>query len=335
MFLMPAAACLAEDGGQADYETFFENIRKPYFSPGILCMVWADFERERAAPGSNGFSIGAFRFKLSGEFDRKIGYFFQTEFAQSPAIIDAKVYFRFRDSFQLGAGLFKTPFSKEFLIIIGETDFIRRAQVADKISPKRQIGMMAEGWLFDSSIYYGLGLFNGNNFGGNENDDDNFMYAGRLAYLPDLTKWGKKNTNVEIGLNAGFSDDSDVNIGGGLFPNFHGERRLAGGDIRLTSGDLLLAGEIIYLELRRAGERTRKPAGFYFTTGYSFAGNSQLLLRWDALDTDTGVEDSEMMVIGYNLAVKPVGRLQVNYMIPWGSGRAEHHRVLVNMQVQL
>ena len=75
------------------------------------------------------------------------------------------------------------------------------------------------------------------------------MYAGRIAYLPDLSRWGKKNTAVEIGLNAGFSDDTDVNIGGGLLPHFRGERRLAGGDIRLTSGDLLLAGEIFYMEL--------------------------------------------------------------------------------------
>jgi len=61
-------------------------------------------------------------------------------------------------------GLFKSPFSHEFLTSAASLDFVRRSQVVSALAPARRIGAQLRGALGGGLIAYRLGVFNGNGF---------------------------------------------------------------------------------------------------------------------------------------------------------------------------
>ena len=71
--------------------------------------------------------------------------------------------------------MFKAPFSKEFLIGADAIDFVNRSRVVAVLAPGRQIGLQARGRLNPGiPVDYNLGIFNGNGYGGNSNDNNDF-----------------------------------------------------------------------------------------------------------------------------------------------------------------
>ncbi len=59
---------------------------------------------------------------------------------------------------------------------------------------------------------------------------------------------------------------------------------------------------------------------------------SQLLVRWDKFEPDSGESSPDFFVFGYNLWPTQPTELQVNYVIPT-RGDFGDQRVLVNAQV--
>jgi phosphate-selective porin OprO and OprP len=160
----------------------------------LLVQVGGFYQYEQP-DGSNGFELSNFRLKFSGEFDKRIGYMVQTAFTGSPAILDARIYYKISKAFVVDAGLYKAPFSREFLISAADIDFVNRAQLT-ALAPNRQIGVQARGVLPGTVLSYVAAMFNGNRFSINQNDNNEFLYTGRLALNPDIT--GGANNNEEI-----------------------------------------------------------------------------------------------------------------------------------------
>ena len=331
--LGPGRPVMAQGSPDSLYNDFASRFKKSYLSFGALLQVVGDYQNTRIFSGSNGFNISNMRLSLSGEFDKGIGYFFNTNFINSPAILDAKIYIQLKKSFRLNAGLFKSPFSGEYLTPAADIDFVNRSRVVSSLAPKRQTGVMVSGWNSGRKIYYALGMFNGNGFNGNMNDNNNLLYAGRLAFNPlNSAGTGRK---LEFGINAAASRDDDVNIGGGFIPDFKGWRELGGADFRAVFNRLLISGEIISARFSPDTGGKSKPSGYHISGGYMITGDTQILMRYDSFRADNEEQDSNLFIIGYNYWPSRISGVQVNYIIPEGHSSFGNHQVLVNLQISL
>ncbi len=331
--LVLCSGAFAQSQDEPRFNELTKTFKKDYLSVGILLQSVGDFQIERSFAGNNGFNISNMRINLYGELDNGFGYLFKTNLISSPAILDAKMYYRVSPGFTLDAGQFKAPFSAEFLIGAGGIDFVNRSQVVTALAPGRQIGVQARGWASQNLASYAVGAFNGNSFRDNGNDNGDFLTAGRLAFYPKISSENNASDRLEIGVNAAISNDDRANFGGGFISGFQGKRTLLGGDFRLRRDKLLLSGEAIYARLKFGGSRTAKPTGFHATAGYMITGKSQLLLRWDSFTPDGLQPDSRLLILGYNLWPTKVTELQVNYIISTDDGSIDHHQLLVNAQM--
>ncbi len=308
------------------------NFKKPYLSVGALFQFVGDFQPERSFAGNDGFSIGNMRLSLSGELDQGIGYFFQTNFATSPAILDAKAYYRFSPALVIDLGLYKAPFSRELLTGAAALDFVRRSQVVTALAPARQIGASLRGDVADGVVSYGVGVFNGNKFNGNRNDSNDFLYVARLSVFPKTLQGTRPGDRLELAINVARSQDEDTDFGGGFLSDFQGEQTLVGGDFRLTRDRFLLAGEFIAARLEFAAGPTADPTGFHLTGGYQLTEWSQFLVRWDSFSPDGVTSESDLVLLGYNIWPTGATQLRANYVIPTVGG-VDNHQLLIGAQL--
>jgi len=330
--LVIAPVAGAQEAGEPLFEELTRSFKKKSLSIGALFQAVADFRDERSFPGQNGFSIANMRLMVYGELDSGFGYLFAANFVNSPAILDAKMYYALFPGLVVDGGLFKAPFSREFLTFAGSIDFVNRSRVVSALAPGRQLGVNIRGATGEGTLAYGVGVFNGNAFDGNTNDSDEFLWVARLAFLPPSMRDPSGSDQLELAVNVAYSEDENVSLGGDLLDGFSGQRALIGADARLTRGDLLLAGEFIVAELDvDAGERF-EPLGWHLTAGYMVTPKSQLLVRWDRFDSDDLQSDPDLIILGYNLWPTSPTELQVNYVIPTRGG-ADNHQLLVNAQV--
>lgn len=302
-----------------------ETFQKPYLSLGFVLQVVGDIQPERSLSGNNGFNISNMRISLNGELDRQFGYMLQTNFINSPAVLDAKLYLRLNQNTTLQAGLFKAPFSKEFLVAAESIDMVNRSQVVSQLVPGRQIGMQLG--IKNDVLEVDAGLFNGNGYGDNGNDNNDLMVVGRLTVSPQL-----ENAKLEAGLNGAISNDRNVRVAG---DRFRGQRMLLGGDIRFEQNKLLLAGEYIYAALDSSGPAAQEvnPRGFHVTAGYMVIPDHQFLLRWDQFDADKRDTVSKYLIFGYNYWPTSLTELQLNYLIDTDQSEFNAHQLLINVQV--
>jgi hypothetical protein len=332
-FLFPLQPAFSQD--EEKYDNFRENLKKEYFTVEALIQFVSDFQNERTFPGNNGFSIGNARIRLLGELDNGIGYFFQTNFIDSPALLDAKMYWSFSNKFTFHFGLFKAPFSREFLTYADYIDFVNRSQAVNALAPKRQVGVQVSGWLKNNLLMYQTGVFNGNGLKGNNNDNQQFLYVARLSFFPKQILNLNKTTELEIGINGAGGRDTNLNVANGLLPNFTGDRRLFGADFRFSKEKLLLSGEYIYSEFRLINSTIFKPWGYQATIGYLVAQKSQILFRWDSFTCDGLSEDSDLMIFGYNYFATSFSGFALNYIINTSKSDVKNHQILINVQISL
>jgi hypothetical protein len=172
--------------------------------------------------------------------------------------------------------------------VASSIDFVDRSRSATLLAPGRQLGIQARGEFAGGELSYRAGAFNGNRFvESNLNDNNEFLLIGRLAYLPRKLQGTGESDRFEIALNAGYSEDSDV-VQVGFPGGFSGDRALVGADARFTRDELLLAGEIIAVNLDSDDGVEVEPYGWHLTAGYMVSGKAQVLFRWDKFDADTG-----------------------------------------------
>ncbi|MGM0547375.1 MAG: porin [Bacteroidota bacterium] len=320
----------AQDKSDSDFDAFQEHFQKDYFTVGGLLQTVGDYQFERAS-GENGYSVGNARLQVKGVFDGKFGYQLQTNFINSPAVLDANVHYTASPYFSLKAGLFKSPFSYEYLTGAAAIDFVNRSSVVNQLVPKRQVGMQVYGSLDEGRFKYSGGMFNGNGFGRNENADGNFLYSARLE-----ANSGVENHTVDglmVGLNASYEQSDEVSSGGGVLSGVEGEQLLLGADTRIIYDKMMLAGEFIYSTVNDDDLMDQyNPFGYYVTGGYYVTPKAQLLARWDYFESDVLGTDSESIIGGINIFPSEVSEVQLNYIYPIEEG-VDFSRILLNLQI--
>lgn len=317
-----------------DYEDFKDRFKSEYFSVGVLLQTVGDYQYRPAGTGNNGYSIGNARVQVYGEIDQSFGYQLQANFVKNPAVLDANIYYHITPEVSIQAGLFKSPFSGEFLMGAAALDFVNRSTVVNQLAPNRQIGFQLGGDVSDGRLRYRAGIFNGNGFDINSNNDGNFIYTGRMESHIDTD--GEPENKVVVGVNVSYEQKDQVASSGNLRSTFEGEQILLGSDIRLTHNDLMLSSEFIYSSMQSDFGAEANPYGYHATAGYFALPKTQLLVRWDNFENDniTTASASEMMVTGLNYYPTPFSKIQLNYLLPT-TWEVEFSQILLNLQISL
>ncbi len=332
LLVTAAAPAAAQQEDEPIYQQLADMFKRDYLSLGVLLQTVADLQVDRTFPGSNGFSIANFRLSLAGELDRRFGYFLQTNFAATPAILDAKMYYRFSPQVAVDVGQFKAPFSYEFLTSAASIDFVNRSQVVTALAPGRQIGIQVRTSNAARTIGFNVGAFNGNGTRPNGNDSDNLLYAARLYGSRLVENDDGARTKIDLGVNAAFSDDQASTFGSGFVTGFAGNRAILGADARVIHGRYLVSGELIYASLEPDVGLARDPWGLHATGGYMFTDKIQGLVRWDGFQPDDGGGRQDWIIFGLNIWPTTVTEFQINYIVDTDNAAPDNHQLLLNFQ---
>ncbi len=330
LIMLSGTAIQAQDSTQkSDFEGLQEHLQRDYFTVNALLQAVGDYQYERVS-GNNGFMVGSARMQVTGVLDNRFGYQLQASFLRSPSILDANVFYNMTSNLSVKAGLFIAPFSYEFLTSAAAIDFVNRSSVVNQLAPKRQIGMQLQGTLAEGKFKYSAGMFNGNGFGTNANDDDKFLYTARLEANSGIGE-GSGDQFV-MGLNASYEESDNPASGAGLLSNEVGDQLLLGADSRITYNSMMLAGEFMYSTINTEVGMEYNPFGYHITSGYFVTPKTQLLARWDYFDGDFISTSAESIIGGINIFPSEVSELQLNYIYPIEEG-ADFAQILLNLQI--
>lgn len=268
--------------------------------------------------------------------------FLQTEFTASPAIFDLRLRYRPHPQVRVQAGLFKSPFSYSHLLSRPVLPLAERPVSVDAIAPRRQMGVSIRVADRQDRVQLDAGVFNGNGRTIRPNDNNHFLYVGRLSTSPRLG-----SGTLSLGANAAYSLDEGVALGR-TASSFTGRRAVFGADATFTNGLWLLGTEALVASLSPAaaaegtapdaGEPDQTVTGGYVVAGAPLTTELQVVGRYEQFDpnTDDG-GDLARVEAGLNYRPAPTVRFQLTGMLPVRDrpGKLDGPRGTLRVQISL
>jgi phosphate-selective porin len=310
------------------------------------------------------FRLRRARINLTGDFLENFDFKIEGDFENSDGISSGRTAFEATDIFvnwhqfpeaQVKVGQWKAPFGLEQLTPDQYLIIIERSLPTGAITPERQIGVQVWGKPFtnvwpdekDLLTYY-AGIFNGNGRNTTNNDNNNFMYVGRVELQPFSGKLFGQDSSLKLGADVLNSRDDKgtnisqtlnllVNADGSLSPYVlpgAAERTAWSVDAWFKLGPFDLIGE--YLEEYVNGRTVNGVApGFadFTTSGYYVQGSYFLIpkklqaaVRWEDLNPgQMGSDGIHSITGGLNYYIHGDDiKLMVNYIHTWSDFRAAH-----------
>ena len=307
------------------------------------------------------FRLRRARINLTGDFAEQFDFKVEGDFENSDGLSSSRTAFEATDIFvnwhqfpeaQIKVGQWKAPFGLEQLTPDTSLYVIERSLPTGAITPERQIGVQLWGKPFASIwpdqkdlLTYYAGIFNGNGRNVSVNDNNNFMYVGRLeSTLFKAKVWGQDsylklgadvlNSRDDKGTNISQTLNLLVNADGSLSPfTLPGadERTAWSVDAWLKLGPFDLIGE--YLEEYVNGRTVNGVApGFadFTTSGYYVEGayflipkKLQAVVQWQDLNPGQRANDGIRSITGglnYYIHGDDL-KLMVNYIHTWSDFR--------------
>jgi phosphate-selective porin OprO and OprP len=307
------------------------------------------FRLRRARIGMTGDFAEQFDFKIEGDFEQNDGTSPSNRVDFSGT--DIWVNWHQVPAAQIKVGQYKAPFGLEQLTPDTALLFPERSLPTGAITPDRQIGIELWGKPFtnvwpeqkDLLTYY-AGIFNGNGRNINNNDNNNFMYVGRLesnlfkdvfgkgSYLKlgadILNSRDDTGTNISPALNLLVNDDGSLSPF--VLPEAD-ERTAWSVDAWLKLGPFDLIGEFLQERVHPRTVPGATPAfskfttdGFYVTGAYYLIPKKlQLAVRWEHLNPGQKGNDGISSILGglnYYIHGDDL-KLMVNYIHTWSDFR--------------
>src|SRR5437763_1076136 len=175
------------------------------------------------------FRLRRARINLTGDFAENFDFKVEGDFENSDGISSGRTAFEATDIFvnwrqfaeaNIKVGQWKAPFGLEQITPDTKLFTIERSLPTGAITPERQIGVQIWGkpltnlWPQQKDLVtYYAGIFNGNGRNTTNNDNNNFMYVGRLELLPWQGKLLGQGSSLKLGADILNSrDDKGTNI---------------------------------------------------------------------------------------------------------------------------
>ena len=307
------------------------------------------------------FRLRRARINLTGDFAENFDFKIEGDFGQGDGLNSNRTAFSATDIFvnwhqfpeaQIKVGQWKAPYGLEQLTPDTTLYLIERSLPTGAITPDRQIGAQLWGKPFASVwpdqkdlLTYYAGIFNGNGRNVSVNDNNNFMYIGRLESTLFKSKvWGQEsslklgadvlNSRDDKGTNISQSLNLLVNADGSLSPFVlpgADERTAWGVDAWLKLGPFDLIGE--YLQEKVDGRTVNgvppgfadfTTSGYYITAAYFLIPKKlQLAVRWEDLNPgQKGNDGIHSITGGLNYYIHGDDlKLMVDYIHTWSDFR--------------
>src|SRR5437867_89685 len=328
------------------------------------------FRLRRARIGMTGDFAQNFDFKIEGDFEQNDGTSpsSRVDFSGTDIWLN---WHQFPEA-QIKLGQYKAPFGLEQLTPDTTLLIIERSNTTGAITPDRQIGVELWGKPFtniwpeqkDLLTYYG-GIFNGNGRNINNNDNNKFMYVGRLELMPFKVKIFGQESFLKLGgdvLNSRDDQGTNISPSGNLLVNADGslssfvlpgadERTAWSVDAWLNIGRFDLIGEYLeeYVNGRTVngvppGFANFTTNGYYITAGYFLIPKKfQAAVQWQYLNPGQKGNDGIYSITGglnYYIHGNDL-KLMINYIHTWSDfrqanpefGQDEFNEVIGRVQV--
>lgn len=183
------------------------------FSLGFDGKLFADgrFYTDDNHPSTNTFQARLMRIGLKATLYKYYNFRFEGAYDEgsSGSIKDAYFEAKYFPEAVFRAGQFKEPFCLDELTSDTNIDMMERSLV-DNLAPKRDIGAMAYGTLFNDRINYGIGGFNGNGESKASDNNDDKDVAARIVLSPFLLQEGSLLQNLHVGGAMTFGAQNNV-----------------------------------------------------------------------------------------------------------------------------
>src|SRR5947199_4759286 len=310
------------------------------------------------------FRLRRARINLTGDFAENFDFKVEGDFEQSDGTSSNRTDFSATDIFvnwhqfpevQIKVGQWKAPFGLEQITPDTTLLLAERSLPTGAITPDRQVGAQLWGKPFTSIwpaqkdlLTYYAGIFNGNGRNVTVNDNNNFMYVGRLELMPFKGKIFGQDSSLKLGADLLNSRDDKVtnisqtlillvNSDGSLSPFVlpgADERTAWGVDAALKLGPFDLIGE--YLQEKVNGRTVNGvPPGFadfttngFYVTGayYLIPKKLQAVVRWEDLNPGQKGNDGIRSITGglnYYIHGDDI-KLMANYIHTWSDFREAH-----------
>jgi len=306
------------------------------------------------------FRLRRARINLTGEFAEHFDFKIEGDFGQGDGLNSNRTAFSATDVFvnwhqypegQIKVGQWKAPFGLEQITPDTTLLLIERSLPTGAITPDRQIGAQLWGKPFtnvwpeqkDLLTYY-AGIFNGNGRNTSINDNNSFMYVGRLELQPFKGKIFGQDSSLKLGadvLNSRDAAGTNISQGLNLLVNDDGslspfvlstpaERTAWSVDAWLKLGRFDLIGE--YLQEKVDGLTFNgEPGipdfttnGYYITAAYYLIPKKlQLATRWEYLNPgQRGNDGIRSITGGLNYYIRGDDlKLMINYIHTWSDFR--------------
>ncbi len=267
------------------------------------------------------FRLRRARINLTGDFAEQFDFKIEGDFGQSDGLNSSRTAFSATDIFvnwhqypeaQIKVGQWKAPFGLEQITPDTTLYLIERSLPTGALTPERQLGVQLWGKPFthvwpeqkDLLTYY-AGIFNGNGRNITNNDNNEFMYVGRLELQPFKGKIFGQESFLKLGgdlLNSRDAAGTNISPALNLLVNDDGslspftlatadERTAWSVDAWLKLGPFDLIGEYLeeYVNGRTVNGVPGMPdfttSGYYITAGYFLIPKKlQLAMRWEDLN---------------------------------------------------
>src|SRR5713101_4577564 len=310
------------------------------------------FRLRRARINLTGDFAENFDFKIEGDFENSDGISFgRTAFEATDIFVN---WHQFPEA-QVKVGQWKAPFGLEQTTPDTSLFTIERSLPTGALTPERQIGVQLWGKPFTSIwpeqkdlLTYYAGIFNGNGRNTTINDNNNFMYVGRLELQPFKGKLLGQDSILKLGADVLNSRDDKgtnisqtlnllVNADGSLSPYVlpgADERMAWSVDAWLTVGPFDLIGEYLSEDVDgrtvsgvAPGFADFDPSGWYVQGSYFIIPKKlQAVVKWEELDPDQVADDNIRSITGglnYYIHGDAI-KLMANYVHTWSDFRAAH-----------
>jgi hypothetical protein len=307
------------------------------------------------------FRLRRARINLTGDFAEQFDFKMEGDFSNSDGLSNNRLAFEATDIWinwhqfaaaQIKAGQYKAPFGLEQLTPDTTLYTVERSLPTNAITPERQIGVELWGKPFTSIwpeqkdlLTYYAGIFNGNGRNISVNDNNEFMYVGRLELQPFAGKIFGQKSFLKLGGDGLWSRDAagtNISTAGNLLVNADGslspfnlpsadERAAWSVDAWLEVGPFDLIGE--YLQEHVEGRTVNGVAptfgnfttdGFYVTGAYFLIPKKlQAVVQWQYLNPGQKGNDGLYSILGglnYYIHGDDL-KLMVNYIHTWSDFR--------------